>query len=158
MQRRRPPPPPGPPDSHGPSAAPQGSPGLGFVCSSRSVAWAVWLRLRPALRERARQVAHSGPGTHGASVDLDVPLSPPFYHESNGLRTHTKPSYGLLDSDTLTKATFIGANQRFRSNQVQVQPNLEPTHPPPPHPHPPPEQAVRDPISGEWPSITPYRM
>jgi hypothetical protein len=37
--------------------------------------WAVWLRLRSALRERARQVAHSGPGTQGASVDLDVPLT-----------------------------------------------------------------------------------
>jgi hypothetical protein len=27
-----------------------------------------------------------------------------------------------------TEAAFIGANQRFRSNQVQVQPTLEPTH------------------------------
>jgi hypothetical protein len=37
-----------------------------------------------------------------------------------------------------TKAAITGASQPFRSNQVQVQPSLEPTHPP--------EQVIRDPI------------
>ena len=37
--------------------------------------WAVWLRLRSAVRERARQAAYSGHGTHGALNDLDAPLT-----------------------------------------------------------------------------------
>jgi hypothetical protein len=64
--------------------------------------WAVWLRLRSAVRERARQAAYSGPGTQGASIDLDVPLSPPFTTKATDSRTHAKQSGGLLDSDALT--------------------------------------------------------
>jgi hypothetical protein len=64
--------------------------------------WAVWLRLRSAVRERVRQAAYSGPGTNGASIDLDVPLSPPLTTKATDSRTHAKLSDGLLDSDTLT--------------------------------------------------------
>jgi hypothetical protein len=41
----------------------------------RQFRWAVWLRLRSAVRERARQAAYSGHGTHGALNDLDAPLT-----------------------------------------------------------------------------------
>jgi hypothetical protein len=57
------------------------------------------------VRERARQAAYSGPGTHGASIDLDVLLSPPFTTKSTDSRTHAKQSGGLLDSDKLIAYT-----------------------------------------------------
>jgi hypothetical protein len=40
-----------------------------------------------------------GLGTHGASIDLDVPLSPPLTTKATDSRTYAKLSGGLLDSD-----------------------------------------------------------
>jgi hypothetical protein len=97
--------------------------------------WAVWLRLRSAVRERARQAAYSGPGTHGASIDLDVPLSPPLTTKATDSRTHAKLSGGLLDSDTFTgqyaqpntsaapgaqKATEVKDNEAFGQQTIQA--------------------------------------
>jgi hypothetical protein len=66
--------------------------------------WAVWLRLRSAVRERARQAAQSGHGTHGALNDLDAPLTSSTAHtKATDSHTHAKQPGGLIDSDTLTR-------------------------------------------------------
>jgi hypothetical protein len=95
--------------------------------------------LRSAVRERARQagsaLALSGPGTHGASIDLDIPLSPPFTTKATDPRTHAKQSGGLLDSDTFTgqysqtrvqaapgaqKAPEVKDNEEFGQQTIQA--------------------------------------
>jgi hypothetical protein len=86
-----------------PRGKPPGLARRGEVATTVQFRWAVWLRLRSAVHERARQAAYSRQGTHGAPIDLDVPLSPPFNTKATDSRTHAKQPDGLLDSDTFTR-------------------------------------------------------